>query len=550
MTSLTCSSRQARTQRLHWMQASRFTAIAGCERSSAGWRRAREARLADRQLLRPEIELGVERIGRLRHVRQQQLDRHLLAGEGPGAVGGDLHALLGIAAARRRQHALALDLHHAGAAVAVRPHALHVAEARDLDAVLLGGLEDRLVRAADHRAAVQRERDGIRRNARVLLMHHSTSRGKYFSTDSTGFGAAWPRPQIDASIIACDSSFSSGASHRCASISCSALTVPTRHGVHWPHDSSAKNFIRLRAAPAAVSWSDSIDDRRRADEAAVFVQRVEVERDVGLRRRQNSARGAARQVAVELVAFEHAAAVLVDELRQRDAGGREVHARLLDAAAHRERAQPLAAVAALAGEPLRPLLEDVAHPVQRLHVVLERGPAEQADLGHIRRPQARLAALALDRLDHRGLFAADVGAGAASQVNRRKRARRIRLQRGDLALQDRAAAVILVAQIDVDRVDADRPGGNERTFEKPVRVALEVVAVLERARLALVDVDGHQPRRRLGRHQLPLAAGREAGASEAAQARVLHHRDDVRGLLSPAMHDAASAYPPAARYAA
>ena len=36
MTSLTCSSRHARTQRLHWMQASRFTAIAGCDRSAAG----------------------------------------------------------------------------------------------------------------------------------------------------------------------------------------------------------------------------------------------------------------------------------------------------------------------------------------------------------------------------------------------------------------------------------------------------------------------------------------------------------------------------------
>ncbi len=32
--------------------------------------------------------------------------------------------------------------------------------------------------------------------------------------------------------------------------------MPTRHGVHWPHDSSAKNFIRLRAVPVAESWSE------------------------------------------------------------------------------------------------------------------------------------------------------------------------------------------------------------------------------------------------------------------------------------------------------
>src|SRR5207247_1677238 len=30
-----------------------------------------------------------------------------------------------------------------------------------------------------------------------------------------------------------------------------------RRAVHWPHDSYSKNFIRLRAAPIALSWSDS-----------------------------------------------------------------------------------------------------------------------------------------------------------------------------------------------------------------------------------------------------------------------------------------------------
>ena len=63
-----------------------------------------------------------------------------------------------------------------------------------------------------------------------------------------------------------------------------------------------------------------------------------------------------------------------------------------------------------------------------------------------------------------------------------------------------------------------------------MRIALEVVAVLERAGLALVDVDGHEPRRRFGRDDLPLAAGREARAAEPAQARVFHLRDDVGAL--------------------
>src|ERR1700694_2298799 len=86
---------------------------------------------------------------------------------------------------------------------------------------------------------------------------------------------------------------------------------------------------------------------------------------------------------------------------------------------HGERAQPLPAVAAMADEPGRALLDDLPHPVHRLHVVLEGGTVEEAYLSDVRRAQARHAALALDRLDHRRLFAADVRSGAAAHVNRR-----------------------------------------------------------------------------------------------------------------------------------
>ena len=65
-----------------------------------------------------------------------------------------------------------------------------------------------------------------------------------------------------------------------------------------------------------------------------------------------------------------------------------------------------------------------------------------------------------------------------------------------------------------------------------MRVALEVVAVLERAGLALVDVDRHQPRRAFGAHDLPFAAGREAGAAEPAQRRVLHLGDHRVGVAA------------------
>ena len=52
---------------------------------------------------------------------------------------------------------------------------------------------------------------------------HASSCGKYLITQSTGFGAAWPRPQIDASRITCDSSASSGRSQCGCSISVERL---------------------------------------------------------------------------------------------------------------------------------------------------------------------------------------------------------------------------------------------------------------------------------------------------------------------------------------
>ncbi len=156
--------------------------------------------------------------------------------------------------------------------------------------------------------------------------------------------------------------------------------------------------------------------------------------------------------------------------------------------------------------------------------------AEQSDLRHVRRAQPRHAALALDRFDHRGLFAADVGAGAAPQMDRRQRARRIFLQRGDLALEYRAAARVLVAQVNIDLGNLRRPRRDHHAFEKAVRIALEVIAVLERSRLALVDIDGHQARRAFAAQNAPLAAGRKTRAAEPAQAGGFHRFQDVFGI--------------------
>ena len=64
-------------------------------------------------------------------------------------------------------------------------------------------------------------------------------------------------------------------------------------------------------------------------------------------------------------------------------------------------------------EPLDAALEDVRHVRERLDVVHRRRHAEGAVLRRERRLLARLALLAFERLEQAGLFAADVGAGAA-----------------------------------------------------------------------------------------------------------------------------------------
>src|SRR4029450_5944590 len=77
------------------------------------------------------------------------------------------------------------------------------------------------------------------------------------------------------------------------------------------------------------------------------------------------------------------------------------HARLVDASGDREAAEALALAAAVRREPGSALLHDVAHPEQRLDVLLERRTAEQADLRDIGRPVAWQAALALERVGRR-----------------------------------------------------------------------------------------------------------------------------------------------------
>jgi hypothetical protein len=93
---LTCSSRQARTQRVHWMQASRLTAIAGCEIVGERLRARREARLADAEQALPLRELRIGLVDALRHVGGEHLDDDLLRVHGARRDARHFHPVAGV----------------------------------------------------------------------------------------------------------------------------------------------------------------------------------------------------------------------------------------------------------------------------------------------------------------------------------------------------------------------------------------------------------------------------------------------------------------------
>src|SRR5699024_7532033 len=130
---------------------------------------------------------------------------------------------------------------------------------RNINAVAARGLPDGFVRQRLDWPTVEREmhRFGLSCHILSLITHHVTSFGKYLITQRSGFGAAWPRPQMEASIMTLDKSSSSSPSHVLDCIRPAALSVPTRHGVHWPQDSWAKNRMAFCARSRALSCCEN-----------------------------------------------------------------------------------------------------------------------------------------------------------------------------------------------------------------------------------------------------------------------------------------------------
>ena len=171
-----------------------------------------------------------------------------------------------------------------------------------------------------------------------------------------------------------------------------------------------------------------------------------------------------------------------------------------------------------------------------LDVVDRRRGAVEADIRRKGRLHARHALLALERLEHRGLFAADIGARAVMDINVARPPVDIVLadQPRLIGLVDRRLQAlpledILAANIDVGRLRAHRERSDERTLDESVRIVPHDLAVLAGAGFGFVGVDDEVMRAlgvdRLG-HERPFEAGWKACAAATAQTRSLHLADD------------------------
>src|ERR1700726_5194672 len=105
-----------------------------------------------------------------------------------------------------------------------------MAQMRNFAALALGHLPDGLAIDGLDLLAVELELDFCHSAASF----GRNSSGKYLITDVSGFEAACPRPQIEASPIAWLNSSSNSRFQTGRSIKTAAFSVPTRHGVPWP----------------------------------------------------------------------------------------------------------------------------------------------------------------------------------------------------------------------------------------------------------------------------------------------------------------------------
>ena len=271
------------------------------------------------------------------------------------------------------------------------------------------------------------------------------------------------------------------------------------------------------------------DDRARAEHRPRVADLVLAERQLDLVRPEPRRRDATGDEGLERVRATDAAAEQgrIDEVAEGGLHHLElVVARLADVPGQCEEPGARRTAGTERGEGRAAVVHDPGDVGHRLDVVDDRGLAVEPDGGgEVRRLDAGEAALALERLEERRLFAADVGAGTRvhDDVDRKARVEdlrtdgtvRIRVVHGLLHPLEPEGE--LPADVDEGLADLQRVGGDEHPFEDLVRVVLDEHVVLERRRLRLVSVDHQVGDGVLAEHR-PLPSGREARTTSSEQA--------------------------------
>ena len=191
-----------------------------------------------------------------------------------------------------------------------------------------------------------------------------------------------------------------------------------------PHATGHALATRLVAeelgdAPQRVDEVDGLvedHDHARAEGRCCSARRLERERHVQRIGPDEHARRTAEQDRPDVATAADTAGKL-DEVAQRGPEFDLVDAGPLDVPGQAEELRPGRALGADARVGLPAHLEDERDVGQRLDVVDDRRLAEQTDLDRERRLVARLAALALDRLEERRFLATDVRAGATPDLD-------------------------------------------------------------------------------------------------------------------------------------
>ena len=273
-----------------------------------------------------------------------------------------------------------------------------------------------------------------------------------------------------------------------------------------------------------------------ADHGVDFDERLVVHLGIELVVWKVGAERTAELRGAERTSGKRAAAVAFDELARGDAEGLLDEAALLDVAGELEGERAARFADAEVAIVLAALVEDDRHRGEAEHVVDDGRLAEQALDRRQRRLVADETAAAFEAFQHRGFFAADIGAGAHAheelEVVRRAldgAAEPVGLGGDADRFAQRVDRVrIFGADVDVALGGADGDAGDRHAFDEAIGIAFHQHAIGEGAAVALVGVAADVFLIGLGVvDRLPLDAGREAGAAAAAQAGGGYFGDDV-----------------------